>query len=104
MPDSIVPASFNFPHAGKLLSLSFMLFAGWFADAALSVGELAAARGQGCFWLFGSINAAVPFLLDLFRIPADTFQLFLATGVVNARFGTLMAAVHTARSPCSAAR
>ena len=37
----------------------------------------------------------MPFLLDLFRIPADTFQLFLATGVINARFGTLVAAVHT---------
>ncbi len=34
LPDVIVPASFNFPHAGKLLSLSFVLFAGWFADAA----------------------------------------------------------------------
>jgi hypothetical protein len=37
----------------------------------------------------------VPFLLDLFRIPADTFQLFLATGVINSRFGALLAAVHT---------
>jgi hypothetical protein len=35
------------------------------------------------------------YLLDLFRIPADTFQLFLATGVINSRFGTLVAAVHT---------
>ena len=35
------------------------------------------------------------FLLDRFRIPADTFQLFLATGVINSRFGTLLAAVHT---------
>ena len=50
---------------------------------------------SGFFSLFGSLNAAIPFLLDLFRIPADTFQLFLASGVVNARFGTLMAAVHT---------
>ncbi len=47
--------------------------------------------------LFGNVNAAIPFLLDLFRIPADTFQLFVATSVVNARFGTLMAAMHTAR-------
>ena len=31
----------------------------------------------------------------LFRIPADTFQLFLATSVINSRFGTLVAAVHT---------
>ena len=44
---------------------------------------------------FGSLNAAVPFLLDLFRIPADTFQLFLATGVINSRVGSLVAAVHT---------
>jgi ABC-type amino acid transport substrate-binding protein len=31
----------------------------------------------------------------MFRIPADTFQLFLASGVVNSRFGTLVAAMHT---------
>ena len=31
----------------------------------------------------------MPFLLDLFRIPADTFQLFLATSVINVRFGAL---------------
>ena len=49
----------------------------------------------GLLTFFGSLNAAVPFLLDLFRIPADTFQLFLATGVINSRVGTLLAAVHT---------
>ena len=49
----------------------------------------------GLLTFFGSLNAAVPFLLDLFRIPADTFQLFLATGVINSRFGTLVAAMHT---------
>jgi hypothetical protein len=32
LPQVIVPASFNFPHTGKLLSLSFVLFAGWFAE------------------------------------------------------------------------
>ena len=49
----------------------------------------------GLLTFFGSLNSAVPFLLDLFRIPADTFQLFLATGVINSRVGTLLAAVHT---------
>ena len=33
LPDVIVPASFNFPHTGKLLSISFILFAGWFSDS-----------------------------------------------------------------------
>jgi hypothetical protein len=37
----------------------------------------------------------VSFLLDTFRIPADTFFLFVATSVINSRFGTLVAAVHT---------
>ena len=49
----------------------------------------------GLLTFFGSLNAAVPFLLDVFRIPADTFQLFIATGVINSRFGALVAAVHT---------
>jgi Na+/H+-dicarboxylate symporter/ABC-type amino acid transport substrate-binding protein len=95
LPDVIVPASFNFPHTGKLLSISFILFAGWFADAMLSVTEYPRLAFTGLVTFFGSLNVAVPFLLDLFRIPADTFQLFLASGVVNSRFGTLVAAMHT---------
>jgi Na+/H+-dicarboxylate symporter len=95
LPEVIVPASFNFPHVGKLLTLSFILFAGWFADAAIGWREYPRLAFTGLVVLFGSINVAVPFLLDLFRVPADTFQLFLATSAVNARFGTLMAAVHT---------
>ncbi len=95
LPDVIVPVSFNFPHTGKLLSLSFILFAGWFADAAVSVSEYPQLALTGLLTFFGSTSAAVPFLLDLFRIPADTFQLFLATSVINVRFGTLLAAVHT---------
>ena len=95
LPDVIVPTSFNFPHTGKLLSISFILFAGWFADAAVSPAEYPRLALTGLLTFFGSLNIAVPFLLDLFRIPADTFQLFLATSVINSRFGALLAAVHT---------
>jgi Na+/H+-dicarboxylate symporter len=95
LTEVIVPASFNFPHTGKLLSLSFILFAGWFADAPVPFSDYPQLALTGLVTFFGSLNAAVPFLLDLFRIPTDTFQLFLATGVVNARVGSLVAAVHT---------
>jgi ABC-type amino acid transport substrate-binding protein len=95
LPDVIVPASFNFPHTGKLLSISFILFAGWFADAAVRFADYPRLALTGLVTFFGSLNVAVPFLLDLFRIPVDTFQLFLASGVINSRFGTLVAAVHT---------
>jgi ABC-type amino acid transport substrate-binding protein len=43
---------------------------------------------------FGSVSIAIPFLLDLMRLPHDLFQLFIATGVLNARFGTLLQAMH----------
>jgi len=95
LPDAIVPVSFNFPHSGKLLSLSFVLFAAWFVDASLALSQYPQLAVTGLLTFFGSLTAAVPFLLDLFRIPADTFQLFLATGVVNSRIGTLVAAMHT---------
>ena len=95
LPEVIVPASFNFPHAGKLLSLSFVLFAGWFADAAVGLADYPRLALSGLLTFFGSLNVAVPFLLDQFRIPSDTFQLFLASGVINSRFGTLVAAMHT---------
>lgn len=95
LPGSIIPTSFTFPHSGKLLSISFILFAGWMSDSALALSQYPQLLLSGFFSFFGSINAAVPFLLDLFRIPADAFQLFLATGVINSRFGTLLAAVHT---------
>ncbi len=94
-PDVVVPASFNFPHTGKLLSLSFILFAGWFSDAAIPVGDWVRLGAIGLVSFFGSLGAAVPFLLDVFRIPADAIQLFHATGVINSRFGALLAAVHT---------
>ena len=95
LTEVIVPASFNFPHTGKLLSLSFILFAGWFADTPVPLSSYPQLALAGLVTFFGSLTAAVPFLLDQFRIPTDTFQLFLATGVINSRVGSLVAAVHT---------
>ena len=46
--DVVVPASFNFPHTGKVLSLSFVLFAGWFADAHVAVTDYPKLAGPGC--------------------------------------------------------
>jgi Na+/H+-dicarboxylate symporter len=94
-PDVIVPVSFNFPHVGKILTLSFVLFAGWYEGTPVPPSAWPELATAGILALFGNVNAAVPFLLDLFRIPADTYQLFVATSVLNARFGTLLAAMHT---------
>jgi Na+/H+-dicarboxylate symporter/ABC-type amino acid transport substrate-binding protein len=92
--DIIVPVSFNFPSLGKLLVLLFVLFAAWFSDTQLSTADRMALAFNGLFSLFGSINVAVPYLLDSLQIPADMFQLFLVTGIVVGRFGAMLAALH----------
>jgi Na+/H+-dicarboxylate symporter/ABC-type amino acid transport substrate-binding protein len=93
--DVLVPVSFNFPHAGKVLTLGFVVFAAWFARTPLSAGNLLELATVGLLATFGSMNVALPFLLDGFGVPADLFQLFLAVGVLSFRFQTLLAAMHT---------
>ena len=92
--DVIVPAFYSFPHVAKVLSLSFVLFAAWYSDTEVALATRAQLALAGIVSLFGSINGAIPFLLDVTRVPSATFQLFLATGAINSRFGTLAAAMH----------
>ncbi|MBW2385734.1 MAG: cation:dicarboxylase symporter family transporter, partial [Deltaproteobacteria bacterium] len=91
----VVPVAFTFPSVGKLLSLSFILFAGWISGYSLSVAQYPSLLAAGVASYFGATVVAIPFLLDLFQIPSDTFQLFLvADNVVGLRFSTMLGAVH----------
>jgi Na+/H+-dicarboxylate symporter len=93
--DVIVPIAFALSSAGKLLSLSFVLFAGWLSGFPVAPSELPSFLISGLFSFFASTAVAIPFLLDLMHIPADTFRLFLiADNVVGNRFGSLLASVH----------
>ena len=91
----LVPMAFTLPHAGKLLSLSFVVFAAWFAGTPLDAVQYPTLAGAGLLSLFGNLNVAIPFLLDQLRLPADLFNLFGVSSVVNARFGSAAAAMHT---------
>jgi Na+/H+-dicarboxylate symporter/ABC-type amino acid transport substrate-binding protein len=91
----IVPASYNFPSSGLLLNMAFVPFAGWFGGTALSVPQYPKLLLSGLASFFGgSPMVAIPFLLDLFRIPTDMFELFVTVDVFTGRFGTLTAAMH----------
>lgn len=92
--DIVVPATLTFPHAAKVLSLSFILFAGWSMGEPVPISSYPLLFGAGVASLFGSVKLAVPFLLDLVGLPQDAFRLFIATGVLNARFGTLVQTMH----------
>jgi Na+/H+-dicarboxylate symporter/ABC-type amino acid transport substrate-binding protein len=94
--DVIISTSFSFPNLGKILTLSFVLFAGWFADSKVPVSDYATFAFSGLFSFFGDPNVAIPFLLDLLRIPSDTYGYFpVVDSLVGARFGTLLAAMYT---------
>src|SRR6185436_17269290 len=67
--DVIVPAFYSFPHVAKLLSLSFVLFAAWYSDTEVGLVARAQLALAGVVSLFGSTNAAIPFLLDIVRVP-----------------------------------
>jgi len=89
----IVPVTFNFPHAGKLFALTFVLFAGWYSGYPVEIENYPVMAAAGLASLFASATIAVPFIMETARVPSDLFELFLATGVINSRFATLLAAM-----------
>ena len=92
--DVLVPISFNFPNTGKLLMLLFILFAAWFSGSTFSLTQYPSFVFSGLLSFFGGVDVAMPFMLDLMKIPSDMYQLYVVTGVINGRFATLLAAMN----------
>jgi Na+/H+-dicarboxylate symporter/ABC-type amino acid transport substrate-binding protein len=90
----MVPTAYSFPSVGTLMGLGFILFSGWYLGSPLSVGQYPSYVIMGTMSAFGSMAVAIPFMLDLFNLSADQFQLYLLGSVVTARFATAMAALH----------
>jgi Na+/H+-dicarboxylate symporter/ABC-type amino acid transport substrate-binding protein len=86
----IIPAFTSFPKSGTLFPMSFALFAGWFAGAPVAVAHYPMFLFLGLVSFFGSVNVALPLLLDTLRLPSDLFQLYLATTIVTGRFSVLL--------------
>lgn len=91
----MIPTSFNFPSTGKLLSMLFLPFAAWFGGGGLGASQWLTLAFAGTTSFFGQTVIAVPFMLDLLRLPSDLFRLFLAVDVFASRFGVMLAAVFT---------
>ncbi|MGD9252606.1 MAG: cation:dicarboxylase symporter family transporter, partial [Holophagae bacterium] len=92
--DITLPIGFPFPNAGRLLALSFIPFGAWFVGRPLEVLEYPKLVLAGIPSLFAKVPIAIPFLLDLVRLPADLFRLFLITGILNGHLSSLAAAMH----------
>lgn len=92
--DVIMPVAFNLPNIGKLLLLLFIPFAAWFSGSPASAGQYPALMLAGLLSFFGSTTVAVPYLLDLLKLPHDLFQLYLVSGLLTGRFATVLAAMN----------
>ena len=94
LPDVIIPVTFNFPDAGQLGSVLFILFASWFAGGGIALAEYPGLAFSGLLSFFGGSNLAIPYLLDQYRLSMDYFQLYIMAGIVNGYFATMAAAMH----------
>ncbi len=92
--DVIVPACFSFPTAGILLSGIFILFAAWFIDHPLAAAQYPAFGFSAVIAFFGASTISVPFLLDLYQLPADMFNIFVLSNTLTVRFAVLLATMH----------
>lgn len=90
IPDLALPLAYPFPDMGKVLNLFFILFAAWFYGHPLDWTEYPVLFVTGVFLSFGKLVTAIPFLLEMFRIPGDIFQLFIAVGELCRRFADVV--------------
>lgn len=87
--DVVIPVTFNFPNTGRLLALLFIPFAAWMTGSDLELTDYPELISAGIFSLFAKAQIALVFLLDLFRIPHDLFNLYIPSSIINGRFDTL---------------
>ena len=90
----LVPILFNFPNAGKLLTLLFVPFAAWLAGSPFSAGGYAALFAAGLPSYFAKAQVALPFLMDLFGLPHDLFQLYIPTTILSGKFDSMVTAMN----------
>ena len=94
MVDIIIPISFNFPNVAKVMCLLFVLFSGWFVNSEISVLSYPSFTISGLLSSFGAASLSIPFMLNSYQIPEDMFQLFMLAGIINGRFGVMLASMN----------
>jgi Na+/H+-dicarboxylate symporter len=90
----LIPVLFNFPNAGRLLTLLFVPFAAWLAGSSLSAADYANLFAVGVPSYFAKAQVALPFLMDFFGLPHDLFQLYIPTTIISGKFDSMVTAMN----------
>ena len=92
----LVPVSLTFPSIGKLLSLAFIPFAGWYSGNSVPFSQYPTFLFGGLASLFGDSISTMRFLLNLLGIPTDMLQIYITLEQVSAsRFGVMVSGMST---------
>jgi len=92
--DVIIPVTFNFPNAGRLLALLFVPFAAWMSGSPLEFSQYPEFLTTGIFSLFAKAQVALPFLMDMFHIPHDMFNYYIPSSIINGKFDTMVSVMN----------
>lgn len=92
--DVLIPVLFNFPNAGRLLTLLFIPFAAWLTGDALGIGRYPMFLLVGVSSYFAKAQVALPFLLDFMGLPHDLFQLYIPTTIIGGKFDSMVTAMN----------
>ena len=90
----LVPILFNFPNAGRLMTLLFVPFAAWLAGSTLGAGDYSTLFAVGVPSYFAKAQVALPFLMDVFELPHDLFQLYIPTTILTGKFDSMVTAMN----------
>ena len=90
----LIPILFTFPNAGRLLTLLFIPFSAWLAGASFSGADYSTLIAAGVPSYFAKAQVALPFLMDLFGLPHDLFQLYIPTTIITGKFDSMVTAMN----------
>ncbi|WP_419148460.1 cation:dicarboxylate symporter family transporter [Pseudoalteromonas 'SMAR'] len=81
----LVPIAYTFPSLGKLTTLIFVSFAAWLTGNQIGVEQIPNISLSAMLSYFANVHIAIPYLLDVLRVPADTYQIYLSMSVLTAK-------------------
>ena len=82
----LVPVAFTFPLLGGLVPFLFILFVAWLYQNPLDPIAQLQLIVVGIPSFFGSSKLSVISLLDLMRLPADAYNLYISSGILRQAF------------------
>ncbi len=92
--DILMPLAYPFPNLGTFIILIFVPFAAWYSGHVMGWADLPLFLGAGLLSSFIAPVTGIPFLLDLFHISKDVFQLFFVSTVYTDRIRVVLGAMH----------